>query len=34
MTHPGMINEISNKDFERFEWSKKNFSQVKVIIEK
>ena len=34
MTHPGMINEISNKNFERFEWSKKNFSQVKVIIEK
>ena len=34
MTHPGMINEISNKDFERFEWSKKNFSQVKVVIEK
>ena len=34
MTHPGMINEISNKDFERFEWSKKNFSQVKKIIEK
>ena len=34
MMHPGMINEISNKDFERFEWSKKNFSQVKVIIEK
>ena len=34
MTHPGMINEISSKNFERFEWSKKNFSQVKVIIEK
>ena len=34
MKHPGMINEISNKDFERFEWSKKNFSQVKVVIEK
>ena len=34
MTHPGMINEISSKDFERFEWSKKNFSQVKEIIEK
>ncbi len=34
MTHPGMINEITNKDFEKFEWSKKNFSQVKVIIEK
>ena len=34
MTHPGMINEISNKNFERFEWSKKNFSQVKVVIEK
>ena len=34
MMHPGMINEISNKDFERFEWSKKNFSQVKVVIEK
>ena len=34
MTHPGMINEISNKNFEIFEWSKKNFSQVKVVIEK
>ena len=34
MTHPGMINEISNTNFERFEWSKKNFSQVKVVIEK
>ena len=34
MKHPGMINEISNKNFERFEWSKKNFSQVKVVIEK
>ena len=34
MTHPGMINEISNKDFERFEWSKKNFSQVKVVIKR
>ena len=34
MTHPGMINEISSKNFERFEWSKKNFSQVKVVIEK
>ena len=34
MTHPGMINEILSKDFERFEWSKKNFSQVKVVIEK
>ena len=34
MKHPGMINEISNNNFEIFEWSKKNFSQVKVIIEK
>jgi len=34
VTHPGMINEISNKNFERFEWSKKNFSQVKVVIKR
>ena len=34
MKHPGMINEISNNNFEIFEWSKKSFSKVKVVLEK
>ena len=34
MKHPGMINEISNNNFEIFEWSKKSFSKVKVVLAK
>jgi len=34
MKHPGMINEISNNDFENFEWSKKSFAKIKVVLEK
>ena len=29
-----MINEISNNDFEKFEWSKKSFSKIKLVLEK
>ena len=34
MKHPGMINEISDKNHEIFEWSEKSFSKVKLVIEK
>ena len=34
MTHPGMINKLSNNNNEKFEWSKKNFIKVKEVIRK
>ena len=32
--HPGIINTISNTNSNTFEWSKENFSKIKIIIEK
>ena len=34
MNHPGMINTVSNINSNTFEWSEKNFSKVKTIIDK
>ena len=34
MKHPGMINSVTNIDPNTFEWSKENFSKIKIIIEK
>ena len=34
MKHPGMINEISNKNYEIFEWSEKSFLKIKEVIKK
>ena len=34
MSYPGMINEITNENFEVFEWSEESFSKVKAVIKK
>ena len=34
MKHPGMINIVSDASNEIFEWSERNFSKVKIVIEK
>jgi len=34
MKHPGMINIVSDTSNEIFEWSERNFSKVKIVIEK
>jgi len=34
MNHPGMINAVSNKNSNTFEWSEENFSKVEKIIDK
>ena len=34
MTHPGLINEMLDNNSKIFDWSEKNFSKVKIIIEK
>ena len=34
MSHPGMINTVSNINSNTFEWSEENFSKVKTIIDK
>ena len=34
MSYPGMINEITNENFEVFEWSEEIFSKVKAVIKK
>jgi len=33
MKHPGMINIVSDTSNEIFEWSERNFSKVKIVIE-
>ena len=34
MKHPGMINTVSDASNEIFEWSERNFSKVKIVIDK